>query len=270
MLRRTNCSTFLDIYKQVYEGPTVSARGMITRELRNVSININPRYPITSFKARKFNLKYAKKETLWYLRGNRHDVSICEEAGAWNTLIQPDGGINSNYGQVIFTGPRLFDWVIEELIRDPSSRRAVIVIGDPTMLNKENTDHRCTMYISYHIRDMKLHQTVHMRSNDVVFGMTNDVFFYGYLHQMAWVCLQHYYPNLELGEYTHIADSLHIYERHFQMTENILKQGVDGWYKIDVPMVCCKEEVDMLRFNQSKSNTYGFSSWLKGEGLYAS
>lgn len=265
MLHRTNCSTFLDIYKRVYEGPDVIARGMLTKELRNVSIVIDSNYPITSFRARKFNLKYAKKETLWYLRGNRHDVSICEEAGAWNTLIQPDGGINSNYGQVIFTGPRLFDWVIEELIRDPSSRRAVIVIGDAGMLNKENTDHRCTMYISYHIRDMRLCQTVHMRSNDVVFGMTNDVFFYGYLHQMMWASLKVHYPNLRLGPYTHIADSLHIYERHFKMTEDILNQGKDGWYKIDAPMVSCAHEVDLLRYNQSKRVEYPFALWLKGE-----
>jgi thymidylate synthase len=265
MSHRPNCKTFLDIYKRVYDGPTVFARGMETKELRNVSIEIDSMYPITSFKARKFNLNYAKKETLWYLRGNRHDVSICEEAGAWNTLIQPDGGINSNYGQVIFTGPKSFDWVIEELIRDPSSRRAVMVIGDKDMLTKENTDHRCTMYISYHIRDNELMQTVHMRSNDVVFGMTNDIFFYGYLHQMVWASLKRYMPSLNLGSYTHNADSLHIYAKHFKMTENILSDGVDGWYYIDAPVVSSGTEVDMLRFCQDRDNGYSFSNWLKGK-----
>ena len=93
--------------------------------------------------------------------------------------------------------------------------------------------------------------------------MTNDVFFYGYLHQMVWACLRDYYPNLDLGCYTHVADSLHIYERHFKMTEDILKDGTEGWYKIEAPVVSCGHEVALLRYKQESESNYHFSEWLK-------
>ena len=51
------------------------------------------------------------------------------------------------------------------------------------------------------------------------------------------------------------------------MTENILAQDESGWYRIEVPVVSSGMEVDMLRYNQSKSTDYHFSSWLKGENL---
>jgi thymidylate synthase len=244
--------------------PDITVRGSVTKEILNASLAINPRYPITSFKSRKLNLDYAKKEVLWYLRGNRFDTSITKEAGAWNSLIQPDGGINSNYGQVIFKGPKLFDWVIEELIRDPNSRRAVMIIGDANMLNMDNNDHRCTMYISYLIRGGYLHQTVHMRSNDAIFGMTNDIFFFGFLHQMVWACLRKLYPNLDLGTYYHNANSLHIYSRHFEMANDIIKAGADDWYQVNCPRVSSAGEVEMLRWDQGRNTDYGFSNWLKG------
>lgn len=259
-----NSTAFLEAYRKVWvEGELVVTRGSSCIEVRNMSIDIDPVYPITSFAARKLNLSYAKKEVLWYLRGNRFDKSICEVAGAWNTLVQPDGGINSNYGQDIFEGPRLFDWVIEELSRDIHSRRAVMPIGRADMLSKDNSDHRCTMYIAYAIRKNTLHQTVHMRSNDIIYGLTNDVFFFGLLHQMVWVKLKAIYPSLGIGVYTHCADSMHVYEKHHDMIDKIVTEGMDGWYDVDPPVFLTGDEVDRLRFNQSNNdNLYGMPAWL--------
>ena len=243
-----NCRSFLNTFTALRAtGHLIKSGDTECLELRNHSIVLDPTYPVTSFKARNLNLDYAKKEVLWYLRGDRFDTSITGAAGAWNTLIQPDGGINSNYGQVIFQGPKQFDWVIEELTRDKQSRRAVMVIGDPAMLSAENNDHRCTMYIDYLIRAGAIHQTVHMRSNDAIFGLTNDVFFFGYLHQMVWACLRDVYPSLLLGDYTHYADSLHVYARHFTMLNNLVDQGISGWYRVNLPLISSRDQVDALR-----------------------
>jgi thymidylate synthase len=140
-----------------------------------------------------------------------------------------------------------------------------MVIGDASMLNKENTDHRCTMYISYQIRDNVLEQTVHMRSNDAIFGITNDVFFFGLLHQMVYVSLLDTYPDLKLGDYIHLANSLHVYERHFGMLKSLAEQGVDGFTSIDMPVFESKEEVNALRLHQGEvpcAFTSGIVPWL--------
>jgi hypothetical protein len=36
--------------------------------------------------------------------------------------------------------------------------------------------------------------------------------------------LRKYYPELEMGTYTHIVHSLHIYERHFDLIKDMLDQ----------------------------------------------
>ena len=57
---------------------------------------------VPNIPVRGFNLAYAVREFLWYCGGDRFDHSIVERAKIWQKFIQPDGGINSNYGQYMF------------------------------------------------------------------------------------------------------------------------------------------------------------------------
>jgi hypothetical protein len=67
--------------------------------------------------------------------------------------------------------------------------------------------------------------TVHMRSQDAIFGMGNDAPCFSMIHEMVFVKLSAFYPELEYGNYTHFADSFHVYERHFDIVTDIT--GVD-------------------------------------------
>lgn len=260
-----NKSVFLNLYNSVHNGTIIKAKTEY-KEIMNCIFSIDPKYPITSFRERKLNLDYCKKETLWYLKGDRFDTSICDIAGTWQNLIQPDGGLNSNYGQVIFTGPKLIDWVVEELKRDITSRRAVIILGDYNLLTKENTDHRCTLYISYMIRSKCLLQTVHMRSNDVIYGVTNDIFFFSILHQMVYAYLKSWYSDLILDTYTHFANSMHVYKHHYNMLKNIIQTPIN-WDYIDFPSISGADEVDWLRYCQGQSipKEFKFTKWLNSD-----
>ena len=92
---------------------------------------------------------------------------------------------------------------------------------------------------------MRLYQSVYMRSNDLIYGLTNDVFFFGILHQMIHTMLKSHYLNLELGEYYHNVDSLHVYEKHYKMLENIIK--LNDWFEIDIPKISNYIETILLR-----------------------
>jgi len=61
-----------------------------------------------------------------------------------------------------------------------------------------------------------------MRSNDIIFGLCNDVFNFSLFQQLMLNELREIYPDLELGSYYHIAGSLHLYEMHYEMRDNIL------------------------------------------------
>ena len=61
-----------------------------------------------------------------------------------------------------------------------------------------------------------------MRSNDIIFGFCNDIFNFALFQQLMLNELREIYPDLELGKYHHHAGSLHLYETHYDMRDNIL------------------------------------------------
>ena len=61
-----------------------------------------------------------------------------------------------------------------------------------------------------------------MRSNDIVFGFCNDIFNFALFQQLMLNELRDVYPELKLGSYYHHAGSLHLYDTHYNMRDNIL------------------------------------------------
>lgn len=244
-----NARTFLNMYKDILVlGDTRKPRGTVTREILDYSFTIHPEYPCITFEDRGFNLRYAAAELIWYLVGDRYDLSICEFGSMWKTLIQSDGGLNSNYGQTIF-GDGQFKWVVEELSGDPDSRRAIFIIGDKLYLRPDVNDQRCCQTIQFLIRDGYLSCFVNFRSSDAVWGVTNDIFTLCEIMKYVWLAIKHRgYPDLKLGYYHQRAISLHVYEKHFEMVEKILHKGMGGFYEINIPQA--KRPQDYSFFNQ--------------------
>jgi hypothetical protein len=84
-----------------------------------------------------------------------------------------------------------------------------------------NKDFVCTMYANCHIRNNKLHMSVFMRSNDAVWGTPTDVAFFCSLQMQMHAHLKEVYPDLELGTYTHVANSYHVYDRHYELASKM-------------------------------------------------
>jgi thymidylate synthase len=63
-----------------------------------------------------------------------------------------------------------------------------------------------------------------MRSNDVILGLPTDIAFFAILQSqmLSHLKANEGYSNLEMGTYTHIANSSHIYERHFDIANQML------------------------------------------------
>lgn len=235
------------LYRDLYfHGEEIEVRGLKTKELQNYQIVFKPYQRFINFPSRKLSLKYIKEELYWYFNADKNDLSICEHAKIWKDLVNDDKTINSNYGAIIFNGQ--FERIITTLCNDKYSRRAVIMIGDNDNLSDEETkDIKCTNSIVFSIRNNKLEMFVHMRSNDAIFGLCNDVPFFSIIHEMAYVLLKNVmYEDLIYGNYTHYVNSLHIYERHFHMLKKIvlLDEEIE---KVDCPKISCCNEVEFLK-----------------------
>lgn len=241
------------LLKDVYHTPEFesSPRGMKVRERIGHSFRItNIRDRIPYIPHRKFSISYMIAELVWYITANDYTNWISNYSGFWKNIS--DNGItaNSAYGARIFvphayqdvkqydrfdtdgvaTGKSLMpkDWsqwkyVKEELTRDPDSRRAVIHIRMPQDSYLAHKDVPCTLTLQFFIRDGALHQVASMRSSDLILGIAYDIPAFTFFQEMLAFEL-----GVECGTYTHMSNSLHIYERHYEMVENILR---DPWVK---------------------------------------
>src|SRR5574337_749724 len=170
-----NAKRFLEMWgRTLTYGCCIRPRGEEVREIGDLQLAVVPEYPFQSFADRKYNLDYFKKEMLWKLGANKYDESIKAHAKMWESVQNPNGTFNSNYGQYWFGEQRGFWSVIEELIRDRDSRRAVIPMLSKEHMTPETKDTVCTEAVGFRIRGDLLYMSVHMRSSDQVFGRSEE------------------------------------------------------------------------------------------------
>lgn len=209
---------FIYYIKQLQSAPESMPRGMKIKECLGISFTIeNPRKRITNNSIRQMSMSFAIGEFLWYLRGSDR-LDIIE----YYSKIYPDFSddkvtVNGAYGARIF-GEDFSQWcqVKNILLKDPDSRRATISIYQPCDLFSASLDIPCTCVLQYFIRDGRLNAITYMRSNDLYLGMPYDIFSFTMLQEMLSIEL-----NVELGSYTHMVGSLHIYKKHFKLFEKI-------------------------------------------------
>lgn len=121
-------------------------------------------------------------------------------------------------------------FVIEELRRDPYSRRAIIDVRKNNV-DMGNEHPACLQNMGFMIRDNKLDLVVTMRSNDAPEATFMNAFAF-------IVGIQKYIVdqlnidenlNIEVGSYTHITYSFHCYEKDFKKLNDFCKRIESGF-----------------------------------------
>lgn len=113
-------------------------------------------------------------------------------------------------------------FVIDDLRRNPSSRRAVIDIRDNSH-DLGSDDPACLQHIQFFIREGSLHCKVLFRSNDACKAT--------FMNAFALIMLQKRIADtlgVPVGTYTHRANSFHCYERDFSMLDGYVKRISDS------------------------------------------
>jgi thymidylate synthase len=243
-------------------GKTIKPRGLECKEIEDLQLQVDPDYPFMTFKHRKYDVDYFKKEMMWKLGANKYDTSIQNHAKLWKEIINPDGTYNSNYGQFFF-GPGHNIWdVVTELIRDPDSRKAVIPMLNVSHMAPHVIDTVCTESVGFKIRDNKLNCSVHMRSSDVIFGLGTDIPTFAFLYRLVLGLLRSNRSIIK-GKITITAMSSHIYSRHYEMVANIFD---DSEYIENIMPYCNFPEVMKIIASRGKEEILE-ESGLLGEWL---
>jgi thymidylate synthase len=114
--------------------------------------------------------------------------------------------------------------LVELLERDPSTRQAVISVFDSTRdLNRAKRDIPCTIALHFIRRATTLELGVTMRSNDLWLGTPYDFTQFAIAQASVAQAL-----GLEPGRYTHMAGSLHVYDRDVHKMEALTRTIPSG------------------------------------------
>jgi len=206
---------------------TASPRGLEVKEKLGMCFKIkDPLARIPFIPERKFSISYMIAELLWYLSGNNSTEWISYYSSFWKKISDDGNTANSAYGARIFKPNSVianfrfsqWDYVKRELQDDSDSRRAVIHIRVPDDSIDAKLDVPCTLALQFFIRDKKLYMITHMRSSDLILGLAYDVPAFTFFQELLAFEL-----GVEVGEYIHFSNSLHIYRKHYKMVESFLQ-----------------------------------------------
>ena len=205
----------------------------------------NPYAREITIPARRWNHYLPYAESLWMASGRndmafvRHYLANLDDysdngetmRGGYGPRFRHYNGLSYDYDVRYLYAERTYEvdqfrYIIECFKQDINTRRGIITIGDPLKdcfdnqhRLKQTKDVPCTRMLQFikQSDSNRLNLIANMRSNDLIFGVSAvNIFNYTFLLEYFAKIL-----NLEVGEYIHIANNFHYYERHVEMVNTI-------------------------------------------------
>jgi thymidylate synthase len=195
----------------IFNGQDVSPRGQLTKEVLSYTIKVDPLQSTFYSPIREINHSFLFAENLWYLSG-RNSLFLLTHYNKNYHNFADQGILQGSYGPMILEQIR---YVVNSLSKDQDSRQAVISLWRPNP--NDAKDKPCTLNFHFMIRDNKLNMHVTMRSNDAIWGQNYDVPSFSHILLVIAGSL-----GVKPGHLYLTANSLHIYEKHFELSQKIL------------------------------------------------
>lgn len=176
--------------------------------------NLADGFPLVTTK--KVHMKSIVHELLWFLKGETN-IAYLKEHGVsiWNEWADEQGELGPVYGKQwrSWEGKdgAVIDqvkWLIEEIKKNPDSRRLIISAWNVADLPKMALM-PCHTLFQFYVADGKLSCQLYQRSADVFLGVPFNIASYALLTLMiAQVC------DLQPGDFIHSFGDVHIYNNH--------------------------------------------------------
>jgi thymidylate synthase len=181
-------------------------------------------FPLVTTK--KLHLRSIIHELLWFIAGEtnidylrKNAVTIWDEwadeggelgpvyGKQWRSWAKPDGGTVDQ-----------ISWVINEIKRNPDSRRLVVSAWNPADLDKMALP-PCHCLFQFYVANGRLSCQLYQRSADIFLGVPFNIASYALLTaMMAQV------TGLEAGDFVHSFGDAHLYLNHIEQAELLLSR----------------------------------------------
>lgn len=171
-------------------------------------------FPLVTTK--KLHLRSIVQELLWFLRGETNVRSL-NEAGVtiWDEWADAAGELGPVYGRQwrSWAAPdgRSIDqiaWVVDEIRRNPSSRRLVVSAWNPADLAQMALP-PCHCLFQFDVSAGRLSCQLYQRSGDLFLGVPFNIASYALL-----TCMTAQVVGLKPGEFVHTLGDAHLYRNH--------------------------------------------------------
>ncbi len=176
-------------------------------------------FPLLTTK--KLHTRSIFHELLWFLKGETNIKYLKEnKVSIWDEWADENGELGPVYGKqwrsweaADGTTIDQISNVIEEIKKNPDSRRLLVVAFNPSDISKMALP-PCHAFFQFYVADGKLSCQLYQRSADIFLGVPFNIASYALLvHMVAQVC------NLEVGEFIHTLGDAHIYSNHLEQVK---------------------------------------------------
>ncbi|MED1798133.1 thymidylate synthase [Brevibacillus porteri] len=214
---------YLDLCQRILdEGVTKEDRtGTGTTSVfgHQMRFDLSEGFPMVTTK--KLHMKSIIHELLWFLSGDTN-VRYLQENGVriWNEWADENGDLGPVYGSQwrSFAGRDgktvdQIQWVIDEIKRNPDSRRLIVSAWNPAELDKMALP-PCHLLFQFYVANGKLSCQLYQRSGDTFLGVPFNIASYALLtHLVAHV------TGLEVGDFVHTIGDAHLYLNHIEQVK---------------------------------------------------
>lgn len=181
-------------------------------------VDLSQGFPLLTTK--KMQWKSLLHEVLWYLSGDNHIRNLRQHTKIWDAWADENGVLETAYGYYWRHFPSAqrnkdgewvvrevdqIQYVIDEIKRNPNSRRLVISAWEPGNATTSKLP-PCHYTFVFNVNDGKLNCHLTQRSGDIALGIPFNLAAYSLLTQV--IAQQ---VDLKLGQFAHTIVDAHIY-----------------------------------------------------------
>ena len=211
---------YLDLLQHVLDHGTEKAdrTGTGTRSVFGwqMRFDLAQGFPLVTTK--KLHLKSIIHELIWFLQGDTN-IAYLKEHGVsiWDEWADERGDLGPVYGQQWRAWPTAdggtvdqIRWVVDEIKRNPDSRRLVVNAWNVGELPKMALM-PCHALFQFYVANGRLSCQLYQRSADIFLGVPFNIASYALLtHMIAQVC------GLGVGDFVHTLGDAHLYNNHVE------------------------------------------------------
>lgn len=181
-------------------------------------VDLQQGFPLLTTK--KMEWKSLLYEVLWYLSGDNHIRNLRKHTKIWDAWADEDGNLETAYGYYWRKFPSAtkdhqgnwqvkeidqIQYVIDEIKRNPNSRRLVVTAWEPGNATTSKLP-PCHYTYVFNVSDNKLNCHLTQRSGDIALGIPFNLAAYSLLTQV--IAQQ---TGLQVGYFSHTIVDAHIY-----------------------------------------------------------